>query len=100
MGENKSVDKAKKILEEISQDERERYLAELREKYIMDQKAISDAGFDKGLEKGMKKGIEQGMKVGKKDKTLEIAKKMKNKGILLEEIEEITGLSKEEIEKL
>ena len=35
---NKSVEKAKKILEEISSDERERYLAELRQKYIMDQK--------------------------------------------------------------
>ena len=31
---NKEIVKAKKVLEEISQDEHERYLAELREKYI------------------------------------------------------------------
>lgn len=104
MGENKSVDKAKKILEEISKDERERYLAELREKYIMDQKAIADAGFDKGLEKGIKKGIEQGieqgMQQGKKNKAVEIARKLKKMKMSIDEIINITGLSKEEIEKL
>lgn len=30
MGENKALDKARKVLEEISQDEHEVYLAELR----------------------------------------------------------------------
>ena len=47
------ITKFKKL--KISQDEHEQYLAELREKYIMDQKAIEDAGCDKGL----KAGIEQ-----------------------------------------
>ena len=70
---NKSVEKAKKILEEISSDERERYLAELRQKYIMDQKAVADAGYDKGIEQGIKQGREQ----GEKNKQLEIAKKLK-----------------------
>ena len=41
-------------------------------------------------------GIEQ----GGKDKQLEIAKKMKDKNIPTDEIIEITGLTKEEIEKL
>mgnify|MGYP004533893873 FL=1 len=31
---NKEIIKAKKVLDEISQDEHERYLAEMREKYI------------------------------------------------------------------
>ena len=84
MGENKSVDKAKKILEEISQDERERYLAELREKYIMDQKAISDAGYDKGVKQGKKEG----------------RKKLKEMKMSIADIEKVTGLAKEEIEKL
>ena len=92
MGENKSVDKAKKILEEKSQDERERYLAELREKYIMDQKAIADAGYDKG--------IEQGKLEGKKENTIEIAKKLKQMKMSMDDIVEATGLSKEIIEKL
>ena len=36
-------------IEEISNDERERWLADLREKYIMNQKAIEDVGIDKGI---------------------------------------------------
>ena len=86
--ENKEIKKAKEVLDEISQDKHERYLAELREKYIMDQKAVEAAGFDKGLEQG------------EKQKTQELAKKMKQKNIPTETIEEITGLSKEEIKKL
>ena len=46
---NKEVKKAKEVLKEISQDEHERYLTELRQKYILDQKAIEDAGYDKRI---------------------------------------------------
>lgn len=88
----KTINKARKVLEEISQDEHERYLAELRQKYIMDQKAIEGAGFDKGL----KAGIEQ----GRKDKTVQIAKKMIEQRIDEKIIKKVTGLSMEEIQKL
>ena len=79
-----AINAAKKILEEMSQDEHERYLAELRQKYIMDQKAIAD----RGLEKGIEKGIEQ------------VAKKMLDKGVDIDFIMEVTNLSKEKIESL
>ena len=85
---NKEIQKAKKVLEEISQDEHEQYLAELREKYIMDQKAIEDAGYDKGL----KAGINQ--------EKLQIAKKMLSKKIDLNTISELTGLSIQELKNL
>ncbi len=52
---NKEIQKAKKELEKISKDKHEQYLAELREKYIMDQKATEAAGYDKGLKQGMQK---------------------------------------------
>ena len=97
---NKSVEKAKKILEEISSDERERYLAELRQKYIMDPKAVADAGYDKGVEQGIKEGIKQGREQGEKNKQLEIAKKLKEMNMLLSDIEKATGLTVEEIESL
>ena len=42
---NKEIKKAKDVLEQISQDETERHLAELRLKHIRDQKAIEAAGF-------------------------------------------------------
>ena len=59
--ENKEIKKAKEVLETISQDEKEIRLAELREKYRMDQHAIMLAGYDKGLKEGIEQGIEQGI---------------------------------------
>ena len=94
--ENEEIGKAKKVLEEISQDEHERYLAELRQKYIMDKKAIEDAGFDKCLETG----IEQGIKQGKEEKTIDIAKKLKKENVDINIISKTTGLTEEEIKNL
>ena len=97
---NKEIQKAKKVLEEISQDEHEQYLAELREKYIMDQKAIEDAGYDKGLKAGIEQGIKQGIKQGINREKLQIAKKMLNEKINLDTISQITGLSIQELKTL
>ena len=44
------IEKAKQILEEISENEHERCLTELREKYILDQKDIEAYGYEKGYE--------------------------------------------------
>ena len=92
MKENEEVGKAKKVLEEISQDEHERYLAELRQKYIMDKKAIEDAGFDKGLEVGVQRG--------KEEEKIDIAKKMIEKDMKIKDIMELTGLTEERIKNL
>ena len=94
--ENKAIKQARTVLEKISQDKHERYLAELREKHIMDQKAIRDAGYIKGKNAGIAEGISEGMK----KKQLEIAKKMKEKNIEISIIKEITGLTKEEVENI
>ena len=79
-----AIKKAQKELEKISSDEHERYLAELREKYIMDQKATEDAGYYKGIKEGM----------------ISVAKKLLQQKISIEVISKATGLTKEEIEKL
>ena len=97
---NKELDKAKKVLEEISQDEHERYLAELRQKYIMDQKAIEDAGYDKGLKEGIEQGLKRGIEQGKNRQNEIIAKKMKKQNLDIKVISEITGLSTKKIEKI
>ena len=96
MKENKEVGKAKKVLEEISQDEHERYLTELRQKYIMDQKAIEDAGYDKGLKAGLQQGLQQGIQQEK----IAIAKNMKKQNIDIKTICKVTGLSIEEIKNI
>ena len=74
----------------------------------MDEKAIKRLGYKEGLESGRKdgikqgieEGIEKGIKQGIKENTIEIAKKMKEKGTEIEYIKEITGLTEEEIKKL
>ena len=86
--ENEEIKKAKKILKEISEDERERRLTELREKYIMDQQAVEDYGYDKGLEAGIKKN------------QIEIVKNMVSKNFDISTISEITGLNENEINKI
>ena len=85
---NEDVKKAKKVLDEISQDEHARRLAELREKYIMDQKATEAAGYDKGYENGIAAN------------KIETAKKLKAKGVDIDIIHETTDLPIDEINKL
>ena len=96
---NKEIVKAKKILEEISQDEHERYLAELREKYILDQNNIEATGYDKGLKHGFAKGEKQGEKKGAQKQNIENAKSMIKEKIPLEIIHKITKISLEDLKK-
>lgn len=88
MSENVEINKAKEELEKISSNEHERYLAELREKYILDQKATEDAGYYKGIKEGIKEG------------KIDVARKLLQQGITIEVISQVTGFTKEEIEKL
>lgn len=79
-----AIKKAQENLEKISKDEHERYLAELREKYIRDQVAVQEYGYIKGKEEGIKN----------------IIKKMREKKLSDKEIMELTGLTEEEINNL
>ena len=53
-----------------------------------------------GFDDGKAEGIEQGRTEGEASKALEMAKAMKSKNYSIDEIAELTGLSKDEIEKL
>lgn len=88
MIENQNIKKAKKELEYLTGDEETRRLAELREKAIRDEQAA------------LKKATREGEARGRVEAQKEIARNMKVKGIELNVICEITGLSREEIEKL
>jgi len=59
-----------------------------------------EKGLAEGLEKGLAEGKAEGLAEGEKKKQIEIAKKMKAKNIPLEDIMEITSLSREEIKNL
>lgn len=88
MEENENLKDAVEKLNKISEDEKMQRIIELREKAIRDEHAIYEKGVNDGVEKGSK------------EKELQIAKNMLKKGIKESDIKEITGLTKEEIEKL
>ena len=81
---NKTLEKARKEMTYLTGNAEIRRLAELREKWEMD--------WNSSMDYSKKEGIKEG-------KT-EDAKKMKEEKIPIETIIRITGLTKEEIEKL
>ena len=97
---NVKIKKAKEEMEYLTGEEATRRIAELREKYIRDEAAIKSLAMERGLEEGRAKGLEEGLEKGRKESTKEIAGKMKQKGIETDIIISITGISKEELEKL
>ena len=92
MEENENLKEAVEKLDRISEDEKMQRIIELREKAIRDEHAIYAKGVDDGIEKGKNKGA--------KEKELQIAKNMLKEKASIEFIIKVTGLTKEEIEKL
>ena len=86
--ENENIKKALDELTGMSEDEELRRVADLVEKGRQDKEATLEYATD------------EGRKQGEKSEKLRIAKNMLNKGMSVKEIEEITELSKETIEKL
>ena len=84
MEENKELKEAKEKLDKITEDARMQQLAWWREKAIYEENTMLNSSFRKGKTEGKK----------------EDAKKMKEEKIPIETIMRITGLTKEEIEKL
>ena len=77
--------------------EAEKLSSELDEMFYYDKEKLDqEIAFNNGLTRGKKEGIEKGIKEGK----IEIVKKMLSRGDSLDDIKEITGLSKEEIENI
>ena len=80
MKKNKEIKEAKVVLKELSEDEEKKRIAELREKHILDTQDIYDTGID--------------------DERRRIAKKLLDKNMPIEQIIEVTELTKEEILKI
>ena len=80
MKENEEVKKANSVLHVMSEEEELQRLAELREKWDLDERSALRNAKEEGIAK--------------------VAKKMKDKGIDIDVIIEMTDLTKEEVEKL
>ena len=85
---NKKVEKAMKTLEKLSMDPKEREI----------QRSIYLGEFFQRIRET--KAEERGKLEGEKEKSIEIAKNMLKRNFTLEEVIDITGLTKKEIEKL
>ena len=65
-----------------------------------DEQMIKNTQLYNATQEGINIGISQGINQGMKQEKIEIAKSMLKKNMVIEDIIDITGLSKEEIKKL
>ena len=92
MKENKYLEQAKKELEHLSGDPNFKRLLESRAGFLRD--------VDTKMYVSKEEGKKEGKKEGKQEEKEKIAKKLIKKGMSVEEIADITELTKEEIEEL
>ena len=94
--------------EVLTGDEEVKRIAEIRlMSHLEEQAAISSArkrgteeGLKQGKEEGLKQGKEEGLKQGKMEEKRNMAKKMLESNISVEQITKITGLTRKEIQEL
>nr|WP_302170883.1 transposase [uncultured Streptococcus sp.] len=76
----------------------------IQENYDMTMEtAIDEAreeGLERGIEKGLEQGLEQGLERGRYEERLGLVRKMLSRGLSLEVVSDVTGLSHEELEAL
>ena len=102
------IGKAAKVLNFLSSDPETVRLSELREKAIWDEVSRMNGakaegrqqGIQEGIQQGIQEGMQQGTQQGIQQGQINIARRMLAKGLDIEDIAELAGLSVEEIEKL
>ena len=103
MEKNEDVKKAVVTVREMSEDEKMERLAELRQKAIMDEKALYNTGIREGKElgraEGEKIGRATGKEEGKHENKIEVIKRMLNDNLEIEMIKKYTNATDEEIEE-
>ncbi len=88
MEENKEIKKAKDTLRELSEDEQNQRIAEARLIEMMDRQDMYDTGY------------EEGQKSGQEETKKEVVKELLKIKMDIEQIIQITKLTKEEIERI
>ena len=88
--------KANATIEVMEMSPKEKWLYENRMKYEHDKASWKHVGYQEGIEAGIQEGLDKGAY----QKALETAKLLKQLGDSIQKIMQVTGLSKEEIEKL
>ena len=86
--------RTKQKIEDLPKEERKAYYRHL------DQVSYEEGVIEHQRLEAERKGIAEGLEKGEKLKTIEIAKKLKSRGMSFDQISEIAGLTIEEIEKI
>ena len=92
MEEDEDIKAARKVLEEISQDEKEREKARLRDKYVREMNSSRNEGYAEGKA--------EGISMGETSEKIKIAKIMLKEGSDISFIVKCTGLTEEEIKQI
>lgn len=108
MKENEDIEEAVITVHKMTEDEKMRRLADLREKAILDEKAIRrkgyedghEAGYEDGRTEGRAEGLEKGRTEGKAEERKAILNNLKKMKLSTEEICKILNITTEELEKM
>ncbi len=104
MGENRFLKQAKEELAYLSDDPDFQRIVEARAGMLKDiycfKKEAEETAEIRGREAGMAAGLEEGRAEGERNKQTEIARKLLKLKMPIEQIIEVTELTKEEIEKI
>ena len=100
MEKNNDIKDAVIEVHERSKDEQLRRLAELKEKAIMDEKAIYKAGRLRGEKEGIQEGLQKGITQGQLEKSIEIIKNLHSMNLTISQISQAVDMSEQEVQKI
>ena len=100
MEKNNDIKDAVIEVHERSKDEQLRRLAELKEKAIMDEKAIYKAGRLRGEKEGIQEGLQKGITQGQLEKSIEIIKNLYSMNLTISQISQAVDMSEQEVQKI
>ena len=100
MEKNNDIKDAVIEVHERSKDEQLRRIAELKEKAIMDEKAIYKAGRLRGEKEGIQEGLQKGITQGQLEKSIEIIKNLHSMNLTVSQIAQAVDMSEQEVQKI
>jgi len=98
--ENPDTRQALQILEKSAYTEAQLYAYEHFWYAVVDERVLIEGGYKKGREEGRAEGLRQGLQQGLRQSAIAIARNMREKGIAVADVAELTGLSLAEVEAL
>jgi predicted transposase/invertase (TIGR01784 family) len=94
------IRKTEERLEWLSSDEETQKLFEYRENARIDYNSKIYSAKEEGIQQGMEKGMEKGIEKGREEEKREIAKKLLQRGMDVDQVAEISELPLDEVKKL